>query len=138
MGCQVTTPGIFLCYTPEAAGRLDEAQAEYERSKGLVGPRVTIEWRAATRAMARGDRDEARRIHGERFGGNTRFMPVLPRLPEVFDRPDAALAILREAHDDPGCGDGARQVAIANPSVHFGDDGLAFAALRRGLVELIG
>jgi TolB-like protein len=126
---------FVLQYTLDAAGRLDDAQAEYERSKGLLGPRVTMEWRAATRALARGDRESARCILAERFGGNTHFMPFLPRLLEVFDQPDAALAILHEAHDDPGCSDGARQMAIANLATSFGDSDLAFAAIRRGLVE---
>ena len=35
-------------YMLDAAGRLEEAEAEYQRSRGLVGPRVTMErWCAA-------------------------------------------------------------------------------------------
>jgi hypothetical protein len=58
------------------------------------------------------NRAEARRILAERFGGNTHFMPFLPRLLEVFDQNDEALAILREAHDDPRFKDIVRDVGL--------------------------
>jgi TolB-like protein len=126
---------FVLQYLLDAANRLDEAEAEYERSKELLGPRVSMEWRALTRAMVRQEHDRVRLIFRERFDGGAHFMPFQPQLAELLDEPENALALLRQAADDPALSDPPRQGAIANWAIYFGDNDLAFSALRRGFVE---
>jgi TolB-like protein len=125
---------IFL----DCAGRLDDAEAEYERSKDLPGSRGNAEWRAVIRAMSRQDATLVRQRFAAAFGQDTSFMPFAPRLLQVIDRRDEALAILRAAFDDPACQDGGRLGAIAHWATYYGDDDLALRALHRGYVDLAG
>jgi hypothetical protein len=74
-------------------------------------------------------------IFRERFDGGAHFMPFQPQLAELLDEPENALALLRQAADDPALSDPPRQGAIANWAIYFGDNDLAFSALRRGFVE---
>jgi len=134
------SPGLSfsLQFLLGCAGRFNEAEAEYERSKDLPGARGNLEWRAITRAMALKDDALVRQRFAAAFGEDVAFMPFAPQLLQVIDRPDEALAIVRAAFDHPGCQDGGRMGAIAHWAVYYGDDDCALNALRRGYVELSG
>jgi TolB-like protein len=134
------SPGISfsLQFLLGCAGRFNEAEAEYERSKDLPGARGNLEWRAITRAMALKDDALVRQRFAAAFGEDVAFMPFAPQLLQVIDRPDEALAILRAAFDHPDCQDGGRMGAIAHWAVYYGDGDFALKALRRGFVELSG
>jgi hypothetical protein len=120
------------------AGRLQEAETEYERSKDLRGPRENIEWRAITHAMALKDHALVRQRFASAFGEDVAFMPFAPELLRVIDQPDDALAIVRAAFEHPACQDSGRMGAIAHWAVYYGDEVFALKALRRGYVELYG
>jgi TolB-like protein len=120
------------------AGRLEEAEAEYERSRDLSGNRGNIEWRTVNRAMALKDGAQVRQRFAAAFGQDVNFMPFAPRLLQVIDQPDEALKLLRTALDNPACQDGGRLGAIAHWAAYYGDDDLALQALRRGYVDLAG
>jgi TolB-like protein len=124
-----------LQYLLDAAGRLDEAEAEYVRSKDLQGNPIMTGWRAITRAMVRGDHARVRKLFTEEFASDTHFMPFRLALIEVLDQPEQALALLHTSFADPLYQDPARMMAIANWAVYFGDTDLALAATRRALVD---
>jgi TolB-like protein len=124
-----------LQYNLDAAGCLDDAEREYLRSMDLRANPAMTGWRACTRAMARADHARVRKIYVEEFGDDISFMPFRLKLIDVLDRPADALAVLREALDDPACGNAARLSTIANWAAYFGDNALALAALRKGLVD---
>jgi TolB-like protein len=119
-------------------GQLEEAEAEYERSRDLPGNRGNLEWRAITRAMVLKDHVLLKERFIAAFGKDADFMPFAPRLAQALDRPDEALEILHAAFDDPACQDGGRLGAIAHWAVYFGDDDFALKALRRGYVDMTG
>ena len=121
----------------DIAGRFDEAEAEYERSRDLSGNSGTVEWRAVTRLMARKDPRFKMRF-ASYVGGGLSWMAFDPQLLKVLDEPEAALRIIRAAFDDPAYQDGGRMGALANWAVYYGDKDLAFEALRRGFVEMRG
>jgi TolB-like protein len=129
-----------LQYTLDLAGRFDDAEAEYERSKDLAGNRAALEWRAVTRLMTRQDpRFKQRLGYFASLDTNERpYMGFLPRLSTALDEPEAALPIVRAAFDDPANQDGARMGAIAHWAVYFGDAVFALEALRRGYVDRHG
>jgi TolB-like protein len=122
----------------DLAGRWEEAEAEYGRSKDLPGNRGNLEYRAMTRMMARKDNARLKERATEFTRIDTAFMPFLPELVKIFGEPDKALTILRAAFDDPAYQDGARMGAIAHWAVHLGDMDFALKALRRGYVEKRG
>jgi TolB-like protein len=124
-----------LQYLLDGAGRLDEAEAEYERSKDLPGNPIMTGWRAITRAMVRGDHARVRKLFTEEFATDSHFMPFRIELIEVLDQPAKALTLLHAAFADPHYQDPPRLMAIANWAVYFGDYGLALAAVRHGLVD---
>ena len=120
------------------AGRFDEAEAEYERSKDLAGERGAIEWQAVTRMMALGDHERMKRLVVSFGPGAEQMQPFLPGLLKVIDEPDKALAIVRAAFDDPACQDSAPLAAIASWATYYGDDALALGALKRAFVDMRG
>lgn len=114
--------------------RLDEAEAEYQRGLELPGTKIAMHWFALMRAMARRDHDEVGRLTREHIAGSI-FLPNGQQVLEAIDRPDAALAALRTAHDDVAPKGGLPLVAITHWAVYFGDFDLAFTALRGGFVD---
>jgi TolB-like protein len=130
-----TGASFALQYCLDAAGRLDEAEAEYERSNVLHGNPIMTGWRAITRAMARDDHARVRALFTVEFAADTHFMPFRPQLLKVFDQPEEALGVIRAAFADPTYRSPAHMAALANWAVYFGDNDLALAALRHGLVE---
>jgi TolB-like protein len=128
-----------LQFALDIAGRFEEAEAEYERSKDLSGGnRGALEWRAVTRMTARKDTARLKERAADFIRIDSTYMPFLPELLKVLDEPDKALAILRVAFDEPAYQDGARMGAIAHWAVHLGDMDFALKALRRGYVEKRG
>ena len=120
----------------DCAGRPDEAEAELARSKDLQGNRITVEWRAVTRMMTRGDHAGVKQRYVDEFEDDRVFMPFRPDLIKVLDDPGAALRVIRAAFDDPACQDGGRLSAIAHWAVYYGDKDLALRAFRRAFVEM--
>ena len=116
---------------------LDEAQAEYERSKDLAGDRGIAEWWALKRSWWRGeDAAQIKRRFLYYMTYESLVMPMFPDLIEVFDDPAAALALIRLAHDDPGYQDSSRQNLLCCLAAHFGDHDLALEAMRRAVFDL--
>ena len=128
--------GLQLAF--DADGRSDEAEAEYERCRDLPGDHSVAGWRAVTRLMT-GEDDERLRSRFETYVvDGLSWTPFDRRLLGVLDDRKAALAVVREAFDDPFCQDGPRMGAIASWAEYLGDRDLAFRALQRGFVELHG
>jgi TolB-like protein len=122
----------------QQAGRREEAEVEYRRSADLAGASEPREHLALFRAWEAGDRELTR----SRFDGFLRAqslpLPVFAAERAVADDPDAVLALLRAAHDDPANQDPTRQLLIGLHAGHYGGVELALAALRRGFVDLRG
>jgi len=122
----------------DADGRSEEAEAEYQRCLDLPGDHSVAGWRAVTRLMTGEDDARLRRRFETYVADGLSWTPFDHRLLGVLDDRKAALAVVREAFDDPYCQDGPRMGAIASWAEHLGDRDLAFRALQRGFVELHG
>ncbi len=129
---------FHLQFHLDLAGRPEEADAEYARSKDLPGDHAHIEWRAVTRMWVRGDTARAKQRFVAAFGQDTSSLPFYPALAQVLDEPERALALIRAAFDDPHYQDGWRLGSLAHWAEHYGDRDLAFRALRRAYVEMHG
>jgi tetratricopeptide (TPR) repeat protein len=127
-------------YLLDIAGRREDAQAEYERSKDLSGNRANWDWFAVFRLWSRKDADPAAvkaqfRIALEQA---SRAMALEHILVDILDKPKAARAAIRQAFDDPAYQDPTRIAFIAVYADHFGDKDLALAAMRREYIDLNG
>ncbi len=113
------------------SGRASEADAEYERSKGLPGDRTLPDYFALFRALRRGDAPAARNL----VRIVDRALPVagIENLPEIFDQAETMLARLRQVQADPA--NQSRQFVIAGWAAWHGDAALAAAALRRYAID---
>ncbi|QPD00377.1 hypothetical protein IRL76_03910 [Qipengyuania soli] len=119
----------------DLAHRPEEAAREYIRSKSLLGSRSATDLFAMYRAMVAGDHDAARGhlqaiVDQGEFPG-VFWQDVLDR----FDDPPNALQYLRGDFSNPEADHTLRMLLIAEFAAYFGDEDLAFAALRKGLVE---
>jgi TolB-like protein/tetratricopeptide (TPR) repeat protein len=119
------------------AGRPDEAQAEYERSKDLAGARDLSEFLAFLRAMSRGD-GTGGQAYARMMQHDTVPIGEVQDMAQVFDQPEAMLDRLRRALANPANQDSTRRLKIALLSALYGDDELAMAALRRSAVDFEG
>jgi TolB-like protein len=128
-----------LQYDYTAARRLDDAEAEYQRSLSLEGNDAQPTAAAFTRRLAQPDADpkELRVLHARMVKADD--WPFLLDLGGVLDDREAMLAILREAASDPAYGGAPRslfsQMEIADA---LGDADLAVDALRRFLESAEG
>ena len=122
----------------DCAGRMDDAEAEYERSLELPGEKITAAWRAVTRAIARKDHKRVKECYIDHFENDMQFMPFRHDLIGVIDDPKKAMAVLREASESPSCQDGSRLGTIASFAMHYDDPDFATEMLYRGMVELNG
>jgi tetratricopeptide (TPR) repeat protein len=127
-----------LQFALDVEGRFEESEAEYERCRDPPGNRASLEWRAITRMMSRGDGTRLKQRLADFCRMDTTYQPFLPQLVAVLDEPQHGLSIIRTAFDDPGYQDGARMGAIAHWAVLYGDIDRAFKALRRGYVDMHG
>jgi TolB-like protein len=125
-----------LQYDYTAARRIEDAEAEYQRSLTLDGNDTGPTTLAFHRLLARADADPKvlRDLHGrlaKAYG-----YPFLLDLGGVLDDREAMLAILREAAKDPSYGAGAEGRALIfqmETADALGDADLAVDALRRYL-----
>jgi TolB-like protein len=122
------------------AGRRAEAQAEYERSKGLAGDHSRSEFIAIWRLMGSKDVDRATLKERVRASLRQEDLPLAidASLADKLDDNEAASAIVRKAFEDPANQEALRMFLLSMYAGNFGDRDLALAALRRGSVDLRG
>ncbi len=129
---------VLLQEDLDIAGRASEAQAEYERTKDLPGGREVPEHQALIRIWDSGDAG-AIKAQSRRFLDSQAVpMPVLNKVYEAFDSPQAALGLIRGAVKDPAYQDSTRMMLLGLYAAHFGDTALALAASRRAYVDMTG
>ena len=123
-----------LQYDYTAARRIDDAEAEYQRSLSLEGNDTEPTGLAFHRMLARPDADlkALRDLHGQL--AKTCDWPFLLDLGGVLNDREAMLAILREAAKDPAYGGGRTAIVFQMETADaLGDADLAVDALRRYL-----
>jgi adenylate cyclase len=124
----------------DCAGRSEEAQAEFERSKDLAGDRAIWEWWAVLRLWRRRDADLAAvKAQFNVFLSHESLPMALNRF--VVDRlgDEAAIRIaVREAFEDPAYRDATRTGVVCHYADHYGDKDLVLACLRRHFIDLNG
>jgi len=128
-----------LQYDYTAARRIDDAEAEYQRSLPLEGSDSEPTGLAFNRLLARPDADPKalRDLHGRL--AKIHDWPFLLDLGGVLNDRDAMLAILREAAKDPVYGGGDRAIIFQMETADaLGDADLAVDALRRNLESVDG
>jgi adenylate cyclase len=130
----------FLQIGLDCAGRPEEAQAEFERSKDLAGDRAIWEWWAVMRLWRRPDPDPAAlRAQFDVFLRHESLPIALNHfmVGKLGDQAAARTAI-RQAFDDPANHDATRSGVLGYWADHFGDEDLVLAALRRNLLDRNG
>jgi tetratricopeptide (TPR) repeat protein len=128
-----------LQYDYTAARRIDDAEAEYQRSLSLEGSDTSPTIAAFTRRLALPDADpkELRALHARLVKAYD--WPFLLDLGGVLDDREAMLAILREAASDPAYGGAPRGLYFQMETADaLGDADLAVDALRRFLESTEG
>jgi len=123
-----------LQYDYTAARRIDDAEAEYQRSLPLEGSDSEPTGLAFNRLLARPDADPKalRDLHGRL--AKIHDWPFLLDLGGVLNDRDAMLAILREASADPAYGGGPESTVFQMETADaLGDADLTADALRRYL-----
>jgi len=128
-----------LQYDYTAARRIDDAEAEYQRSLSLEGNDEQPTVLAFHRMLSRPDADPKalRDLHGQL--AKTYDWPFLLDLGGVLNDRDAMLAILREAAKDPAYGGDRRAIIFQMETADaLGDADLAVDALRRYLETFDG
>ena len=128
-------PSYILQRWLDVAGRSEQAWAEFERSKNLVGAHGVLTLTAAMRALADGAPDLAASLLREIRENETVSHALVPILIEALGTPDKAGSLLRAAYDRPEWRGSSMSITIAKGAVFFGEDDLAISAMRRGLVE---
>jgi adenylate cyclase len=113
-----------------------DSRAEYERTLDLPGLREMQEHTALFREWDLND-PEATRIRFRRYlDARSLRISFLDGCADVFDRPEAARDLLREALEDPANHDASRMMIVGIQSGLYGDDGIiAVTAFRRALLE---
>jgi TolB-like protein len=124
----------------DCAGRSEEAQAEFERSKDLAGDRTTWEWWALMRLWRRQNADPAAiKAQFDVFLSQiSRPMALNHVIAGRLGDEAAARVAIREAFEDPVYQDARRTSFIGWYADHFGDKDLVLAALRRHFIDLNG
>jgi TolB-like protein len=121
----------------DCAGRAEEAQVQYERTRVQVGSSGAIEYWTLARMLMRDDASTAAiraqmRVVAQK--GN-RPLALNTWLAEHFTDRVSALPQVRKAFDDPSNQGIVAMWAIAMYADRFGDKDLALAALRKWVVE---
>jgi hypothetical protein len=122
----------------DVVGRPSAAQAEYERTMDLPGGREIVEHQAVIRLWPSGNVAAIRAQAQHFLDAQGVPMQVLRQVYEVFDQPQAALEVLRDAFDDPAYQDPTRLMILGWYAAEFGDNVLALAAMRRAFVDKRG
>jgi tetratricopeptide (TPR) repeat protein len=128
-----------LQYDYTAARRIDDAEAEYQRSLSLEGNDTEPTGLAFHRMLARPESDPngLRDLHGRLV--KVHDWPFLLDLGGVLDDRDAMLAILREAAADPAYGGNRAGIVFQMETADaLGDADLAVDGLRRLLESADG
>ncbi|MEO8467649.1 MAG: TIR domain-containing protein [Gammaproteobacteria bacterium] len=122
------------------AGRSEEAQAEFERSKDLAGDRAIWEWIALLRLWRRRDADSAAvKAQFDVFLSHESLPMALNHfIAGTLGDEAAARVAIREAFEDPAYQDATRTAVLGGYADHFGDKDLVLAALRRHFIDLNG
>lgn len=123
-----------LQYDYTAARRIDDAEAEYQRSRSLEGDDTEPTVLAFQRMLARPEADPKalRDLHGRL--AKAVDLPFVLDLAGVLNDRDAMLAILREAAKDPAYGENRDAIVFQMETADaLGDADLAVDALRRYL-----
>ncbi len=130
----------FLQLALDDAGRPDDAQVEYERSKDLAGDHGLWDWAAVTRLWRRKGADPSaiKAQYGVFLRNQSRPMALHRVLLDRLDDMNSARVAIRQAFEDPANQDSLRMAEIVCCADHFGDKDLALAALRRTFLELNG
>jgi tetratricopeptide (TPR) repeat protein len=121
----------------DCAGRFEEAEAEYEKSKDLTGPHQPLHWLALTRAMALND-PALVSLRLELLADDTDLLPFGRELTNVLDVPAKGLSVLATAMAMPENQTPPRLDAIAHFGAYLKHSDIALKALRLGLVERRG
>lgn len=119
-------------------GRVQEAEAEYQRSLDISGDHQAIEHLALMRVWRADDRALIRSRFDRYLDAQLVRTPWLSQVREVFDDSEAAQAIIRQAFDDPANQDNIRLMVIGFHAGRHHDSELALAAMRRTLIDLSG
>ena len=121
-------------------GRAEEAEAEYQRSRDLPGAdaREDIAHWALLRIWNGGDAALIEQRFDTFLNRQTVPTPWIANVRAVYGNPEAALAIIRAALDDPASQDSTRLQFVASYAAHYGDTELALTAARRAFVDLRG
>ncbi len=121
----------------DSAGRPDEAQAEYERSRSLVGNHASADNLALRRLLARKDVDvAAAKARLREFLRTDHQTSLFGLTLDNLGSRQAVLAALHREFNDPARQVGNFVVLIGGVADFYGDKDLALAALRRGFVDL--
>jgi TolB-like protein len=128
----------FLQMALTAAGRYEEAEAEYRRSTALDRTAAPIEHVALIRAWGGGDDALVRARFDRYLEVQSVAAPLNAAVRAVYDDPAAALALVRAAADQPDMQDSTRQMFVGLYAGHYGDSDLAVAAMRRSVLDMRG
>jgi TolB-like protein len=120
------------------AGRFEEAEAEFERSKVLPGGQRAMQWEALRRRMASGPPEAAVAEFVTNFGQETLYPSFAADLAAALDDPTRARAILRAALADPALQDQLNLISVADCAVMIGDSDLALEAMDAAFVRARG
>jgi TolB-like protein len=131
------TVSFSLQMALDAAGRTDDAQAEYERSKTLVGNHAPADNLALRRLLSAKDPDvpavKARLREFLQSGNGTSLFGITP---DNAGNKQAVLGALHRQFNDPARQIGNFLVLTGGVADLYGDKDLALAALRRGFIDL--
>jgi TolB-like protein len=122
----------------DCAGRYDEAQAEFARIRKFDADPAVGEYFRLQRLMAQGDRDAIKAQFERYLALGHDYMPIHAELFTLLDQPEAALAVVRKAFDEPFYQNASHMSGIAQMAAFFGDDALALRALRLAFVDMRG
>jgi hypothetical protein len=121
----------------DTAGRPEEAEAEYQRSRDLAGNHATADNLALRRALTRKNPDiAAARARLRDFLQGSHQASLFGVTPDNMASSQAVLAELRRQFNDPARQVGNFQVLMAAIADLYGDKDLALALLRRGFLDL--
>jgi len=125
-----------LQYDYTAARRYQEAEAEYQRGRGLEGSQLDPDYVAFIRQLAGkrpGGLEQLRDLHRRVVQDSDFDTPFFRDLGAALDDREAMLALVRKALADETYGGSNAAYATINVADALGDADLAMAALRRYL-----
>ncbi|HXZ69129.1 MAG TPA: TIR domain-containing protein [Alphaproteobacteria bacterium] len=124
----------------DITGRLDEAEAESERSRDLPGDRGFIELLAFLRMKGRATPDQLKAQYARFLAsrGAEMRVPIFDQLAPVVLDPQAARSLIQQAINDPAYGDLTRTIWLGLLAGFFDATDEALHAMRRAFVDMGG